>query len=309
MNKLWIFLVPVLLLAACKEPSTTQKYDRTKVINELIGDESYLAMYRKLPDNSTPEQERIKAHLAYAEQLLRQKDVSHLAPAERARRNHILDLLHEYMLAGHYPKNYDIQGERRPCFLDKDGNICAVGYLVEQTEGLALACKINSIYKYDWVRDMDLPELTDWVAHSGLTKEEFALIQPSYGTAYPIVQYEEIGIPLSAVLSLHNIALTNINIRQTIKGRRSQLAPVLGLSIGAIGTTFGTLTLTAKAKEYTHEAMGIFCLATGIPSIISSTANLVFGKRLMTNNMTFSSTGFINPDRKYIPGISLTYRF
>ncbi len=56
----------------------------------------------------------------------------------QARRAHLLNLLHEYRSAGRFPKNYEREG-RKPRFIDRDGTICAVGYLIEQTAGWATA--------------------------------------------------------------------------------------------------------------------------------------------------------------------------
>jgi hypothetical protein len=80
---------------------------------------------------------------------------------------------------------YDHLNERSPCFIDKHGNICAVGYLVEHTVGREVADKINSSYKYTLIKVMKLPELAQWVLKSGLTLNECAMIQPSYTPPIP----------------------------------------------------------------------------------------------------------------------------
>lgn len=319
MKKILLMLSSVfIVLSGCtNDKQTSNKYDRTKVINELIGDESYASAFGRLPDNTAPEDLRIKTHLAYVEQLLRAKPTHHLTATEQANRNKILDHLHEYMLAGDFPKNYDIAGERRPCFLDKDGNICAVGYLVEQTESLALACKINSEYKYDWVSDMDMPELNDWVAQSGLTKEECMLIQPSYNYKipgydyeYPLVKHDEIGIPISTLLMLNSIALTSINIHQSYRGRSSNLAPILGLSIGGTSTAFGILcAIDDRGSSHAGDILPILNIATGTACLIGTSVNMLWGDKFDPNDkISIAPVGFRAPDRKYIPGIGFTYR-
>jgi hypothetical protein len=106
--------------------------------------------------------------------------VSHLPSPLRERRSALLDKLHDYRLAGEFPTNLDFPQERRPCFIDAAGNICAVGYLIEQTAGRALAERITAAHKYDFLADMEMPELTAWVEASGLTARECAMIQPQY---------------------------------------------------------------------------------------------------------------------------------
>ena len=121
----------ILLLNGCNEVTS----DRQHVINPIIGDIRYTEKYGDVPDQFTDETLRIKAHLEYVENLLRAKDISGLSHALKAKRENLLDLLHQYWTAAVFPKNYDYSNERKPCFIDKDGNICAVGYLLEQTAG------------------------------------------------------------------------------------------------------------------------------------------------------------------------------
>jgi len=149
-------------------------------VNPIIGDLSFINKFGEKPDQTTDENLRISTHLEYVEQLLRKKDVNHLAPAQQENRVKLLDLLHDYHTAGNFPKNYDFEDQRKPCFIDKDGNICAVGYLVEQTVGLEVAQQINSLFKYANIDDMKLPALTAWIAGSGLSLRECAMIQPAY---------------------------------------------------------------------------------------------------------------------------------
>jgi hypothetical protein len=70
--------------------------------------------------------------------------------------------------------------DRKPCFIDDGGNICAVGYLVEQTAGRAAAEAINARHQYDELLAMDDPTLLAWATKSGFTLTELAMIQPTY---------------------------------------------------------------------------------------------------------------------------------
>ena len=152
-----------------------------QTINPIIGDISYVAKFGHQPDASVSEDLRIQTHLAYAENLLRQKDASNLSPEMQQKRAHMLDLLRDYWTAGKFPRNYDYKDQRRPCFIDKDQTICAVGYLVEQTAGRKAAEAINNKFKYEVLMAMNDELVDGWIATSGLTKEECATIQPSYG--------------------------------------------------------------------------------------------------------------------------------
>src|SRR5512139_1692170 len=127
---------PILLMMVISLPfARAQVNGKFQTINPVIGDLSFQATFGFMPDETTDEDLRIQTHLAYVESRLRQKDVSCLAPEVQQKRAHLLDLLHDYWSAGKFPRNYDHMDVRKPCFIDKDNTICAVGYLVEQTSG------------------------------------------------------------------------------------------------------------------------------------------------------------------------------
>lgn len=155
--------------------------DKLQVVNKVLGDKSFTETFGVTPSKKTDEILRLQTHLAFVEGYLRHKNVSHLSPELQQRRLLMLDLLHEYWKQAHFPKNEQYPGERRPCFIDASGAICAVGYLIEQTADRNLAECINAKHQFDYIQDMTLKELCDWVNTSGLTSEECAMIQPSYG--------------------------------------------------------------------------------------------------------------------------------
>jgi len=149
-------------------------------VNPVIGDLSFISKFGFLPNEKTDEILRIQTHLEFVELLLRKHDVSHLPKALQENRKRMLDLLHSYWNDGEFPANYDYPGIRIPCFIDKENRICAVGYLIKQTAGREVAEKINSKFKYEELLNMHDPVIETWIASSGLTKLECAMIQPGY---------------------------------------------------------------------------------------------------------------------------------
>jgi len=117
--------------------------DKVESINIVTGDISFINKFGKKPILETSETLRIKTHLEYVELLLRKKNVKGFSENRIKQRTHTLDLLHDYWVAGVFPKNYESKGKRLPCFIDKDRKICAVGYLIEKTAGRQLLEKIN----------------------------------------------------------------------------------------------------------------------------------------------------------------------
>jgi len=156
-------------------------FDKSQLVNLILGDISYESAFGHKPDAMTDNNLRIRTHLEYVENLLRNKNVSDLSTDLQTKRNHLLDLLHDYCTNGVFPKNYDYADQRKPCFIDKDGAICAVGYLLEQTTSRQVADEINSKHKYDELLAMNNSTVDNWILTSGLTKEECAMIQPTYG--------------------------------------------------------------------------------------------------------------------------------
>lgn len=150
-------------------------------VNEVLGDQSFVARFGQSPAVDTPERLRIATHLAYVEKQLRiHTPPSDISPALYARRHHMLALLRQYRLQAVFPSQSAFPG-RRPHFIDEQGRLCAVGYLIAQTAGLPLAELVNARYRYAYLPEMtDLPALTSWVAQSGLTGRELAMIQPAY---------------------------------------------------------------------------------------------------------------------------------
>jgi signal transduction histidine kinase len=149
-------------------------------INAVLGDASFIHTFGFPPPPATDERLRISTHLAYVEQILRAAPVQHLASEQRQKRAFLLDKLHEYWQQGRFPKNTAFTHERRPCFIDGEGSICAVGYLVEQDSERAAAERINAHYRYQYVPQMDAPFVQEWMQQSGLSVAECAMIQPRY---------------------------------------------------------------------------------------------------------------------------------
>lgn len=168
-------------------------------INPIIGNASYWSVFGHSPQNETCDSTRISTHLRYAHHLLLE-NTENLADSEiKNKRFVLLNLLDEYIQRGLFPIN-SAKEERTPCFIDEFGTICAVGYLVEQTAGLALAEHINKNHQYDFIEDMNITELDQWIAQSGFSKREMAMIQPTYANFIKITRTRSyFGVGLNTV--------------------------------------------------------------------------------------------------------------
>lgn len=148
-------------------------------INAIIGDVSFVRATGRAPTDADDPVQRVRLHLAHVERLLRARDSAGLSSGQRERRGRLLDHLHRYWQDGAFPRNLTGAGTV-PTFIDGRGARCAVAFLVEQTEGSAVIAAIDRRYHHAYLAEIDSPALGSWIAASGLTRDELALIQPRY---------------------------------------------------------------------------------------------------------------------------------
>jgi hypothetical protein len=147
--------------------------------NHHLGDDSFVARVGRAPTSADSEQLRMQTHLTYVRELLAHRPPTR--PELAARRAELLGYLDEYIAKGVAPRNEALPW-RSPVFIDDDGNICAVGYLIQRSVGRARAEQIARAHRYDFLEDIAgaMPEVRAWVESSGLTLDELASIQPGY---------------------------------------------------------------------------------------------------------------------------------
>jgi len=149
--------------------------------NHHLGDASFIARFGRPPGPGDSEALRMHTHLVYVRDWLAARPATR--PELAPRRALILAHLDAYIQKGTTPDNLHLPW-RNPVFVDDHGNVCAVGALIEATPelggGRALVERIAALHRYDYLEDIDVPELAAWVAGSGFTLLELASIQPGY---------------------------------------------------------------------------------------------------------------------------------
>lgn len=314
LNLLLLSLGILVVASACQRENNSS--DDKQSVNAIIGDQSFVAAFDQLPDENTDEQLRLSTHLKYVERLLRSKSVDHLSNELRNAREKMLNLLNEYTSAADYPKNFDYPDQRIPCFIDRTGSICAVGYLIEQTAGPEVAQAINNKYQYDLIMEMDDPAVDGWIAQSGLTKEECAMIQPSYwGT--PTYQDNSVGpgyaISSSALTGL-NLTLTVTNSIQMLNSNQKKIVPYLGLATGAGQIALGIGIYPRKYNNTNIISSGdqIFSginIGLGTATMAMSALNLLLNKKPQNNDLSWNVYSFQTPDQQAGIGLYVSKRF
>ncbi len=290
--------------------------DRKQTVNPIIGDISFASKFGHQPDPTTDNDLRIKTHLEYVENLLRQKDVSKLTAALQNKRRQLLDLLHDYWTAGIFPGNYDDTDQRKPCFIDKNNKICAVGYLVERTTSRQVVNTINSKHKYDELLAMNDNLVDNWIATSGLSKRECAMIQPTYGTT-PVYSSNYItpvyGISSSILVGL-NISLNTVNGIQLAKGANSKTIPVIGLFTGAGQIAFGAVMFPKEPKGWggtneSQKTLSMVNIGLGTTTLILSAWNLITNRKPKDKLTTWNIYSFPTQNNNTGLAFSLTRKF
>ena len=147
--------------------------------NHHKGDDSFVALFGRAPTEADDERLRMAVHLQYVHDWLASRPATR--PELAGKRKALLAALQRYIAKGTTPQNTSLPW-RTPVFIDDQGNICAVGYLIESSVGRALPEKIAKLHKYDFLEDIaaSMPEVAQWIEESGLTLDELASIQPAY---------------------------------------------------------------------------------------------------------------------------------
>lgn len=245
----------IVLLALVFLPTESQSADLSSAknaINAVLGDQSFVERFGHLPDEGTPDYIRIRTHLEYVEDMLRNAPTGHLSPSQKENRIKYLGYLREYHHKGEFPFNDGHADPRRPTFIAENGNICAVGYLVERSAGRHIAEKVNGSYKYAFIREIDDPVFLAWAEESGFSMMELASIQPQYG---------------SVVIEEHRRNKNSLNARFAINS---------GILLGLNGLYWGDV--------FRHPDVGIGHTAHHLTGLLVGSGTLLYGLANVINS-------------------------
>jgi hypothetical protein len=220
------------------------KQEHQPPINAVIGNSALLQSGVDL--ESLSEQAKIQTHLAFVENQLRSHTPTSISRSDYPRRQALLHYLAQYRKAGIFPSQNKYPG-RRPHFIDQQGRICAVGYLIQKTAGLSLAQALNEKYEYAYLQDMQDDRLAAWVARSGFTLRELAMIQPSYG--------DERGAVMITLPSRYPLTVP-LDLSTPTQAPHST-----GFFQGALGIGLSTLLISYVSSAFLPESKEIFFLS------------------------------------------------
>lgn len=124
---------------------------------------------------------RLRRHFDLVGKALRASDTSGLAHEQRAKRAEMIRWLGDYRNAGRFPENLHDSG-RVPIFRDDAGTLCAMAYLIARSGETGLVESVSRSRNTAYISELvDAPLLVAWLDDAGLSVEEAARIQPTYG--------------------------------------------------------------------------------------------------------------------------------
>jgi hypothetical protein len=221
------------------------------------------------------EADRLRLHFAEVEREMLSRDISGLTAAQRAARAEQVRQLRRYAARGAFPRNTWHPGQRVPYFRDAGGNLCAMAFLIAASGRGDLVDHIARHRNYAFVPDLlDEPGLAEWLRDHGLTVEEAARIQPTYG-GEPSYQGEPSAGYLAATAAASGVSVVSVvwNARSMdrLAGHRTRGA--VGLVSGGINLALGLAKIGSDGGP--DRAFGVWNLAVG-------TAAAIYGARAMT---------------------------
>lgn len=188
--------------------------------------------------------ERIQRHLAAVELELLARDVSHLLPSQREARSRHIRVLREYREGGVFPHNHHVPGERVPVFIDEHGTHCAVGYLIARSGHPELARRIAATRNLATVPELAGDTgLASWLDSAGLSLEEAARIQPTYGWEPPHIEADDAIGSGYAIASVLSGSLSGAALALNLAGPERRWPALLGIAAGVTGVALGASKL------------------------------------------------------------------
>jgi hypothetical protein len=264
------------------------------------------------------EASRVRAHLDSVLVELGQRNLSALAPAQRANRAALVTTLRAYRDRGVFPHNYDFPGEAVPYFVDrKTGTLCAVAHLLESTGRRDVVDRVAQANNNVWVAELASDTaLAAWLETNGLTLAEAARIQVVYIQDSRASKWNAIALPPGAQLMAAAAVTTAAWNAWDMRGQHGPLATALGTAVGLVGGV-GTIASGAivVANEGPRSRVGLGAMGLGIVSTVVAGASLqrhleaAAGRRERARTIVTPVVGLGTQSRPATAGLALSTKF
>jgi hypothetical protein len=222
---------------------------------------------------------RLRAHFDSVDGELRGADVSRLSATQKATRVELISWLRDYRNASRFPENDRFANREVPFFRDSRGTLCAMAYLIDRSGRGDIVDRIASTRNNAFIHQLaDDPALVAWLGESGLSVDEAARIQPTYGGAIVVVENNDRVGRSYAILSmgLGSVSMGSMALNLFAPTRTS----------GAVGLLSGAATIVAGAQHLSdgggNRRMAQVDLAVGSVAAAGALYALIFkGKPML----------------------------
>lgn len=224
---------------------------------------------------------RLRAQLARVEHRLRARTPAGFSTDELQNRRRVLQDLRRYRNRGIFPVNTDFPDRRVPYFVDRNGTLCALAYLIWESGHRNLVAEVVATNNNGRVRELaSNPRLQHWLQEHGLTVGEASMIQPAYrgdGCLACDVDKVDTGFVIASVLGSGLSVWSGLSNRSDLMtdGARSTATGILG---GLAGGATAVLGATRFDTEGASLAIGFADAAIGAAATALGTANLISGE-------------------------------
>ncbi len=218
---------------------------------------------------------RLERHFDSVDFELRSRDVSDLTATQRANRAKLIHWLRDYRSADQFPTN-DKFDTPTPFFRDSKGVLCAMAYLIDRSGSGDFVNKVAASRNNAYIHQLaDDPSLTEWLDKWGLSVDEAARIQPTYGGGGPILDDERRG-GVDNDMALAAVGLGAVNAGATVVNfvKPSYLSGFLGILGGGAAIAVGANNLDEN-EATDHVAaltigIGAVSIGSGIYGILNA---------------------------------------
>ncbi|MGH0033090.1 MAG: PEP-CTERM sorting domain-containing protein [Myxococcota bacterium] len=317
--KLVPLLSCLLLLAACASPPVAPP---TAPLDDPLLQSAGLQRERgrlELPPlDPGLERARLVAHF---DRVLERLEAGRApAPDLEERRALQIERLRRYRDAGRFPLNREGHGLTLPIFVDAEDTACAVGWLMREDGWRAEVEAIRRADNHVYVDDVEDGPLLAWVATSGLTREEAAIIQPGYSPPTLGSTFDDLlggGSQVGAGLLYQNFTLSRSTpgvsaevcvLSPDFASCQTPIDPASVSPLDAVGVAAGNLTITTPDYEEdatlsnwlyvgggtSGDTLGTDGGGTGYSIIEVGYDVMVTDPNLAIGEVLLQSSGFIN---------------
>lgn len=211
---------------------------------------------------------RIRQHLAGAEDLLSERDLSALTDDQRRAREARVADLKVYRARGVFPHNHQRLNESTPVFIDEHGTPCAMAFLIQQSGAELLARRIADTRNLARIHDLaNDAELVAWLDENGITPEEAARIQPAYGGYDPEVEHGRLA---AIALGVGGFGV-GLNLTESDSRTGKNIRGLTGLGCGLFSLAVGSV----KVDDAESKTVGAIDIGLGLAAFALAVKQLV----------------------------------